>query len=111
MFEQLKFDYITGLVGGGGWGGGARSDGAKGSCILRSRGVQLILASIWTRPATLVAGKADGGMFLFLLFLLFHSCSSFFSVPPFHLLCYLFYLFSPFYWKTTTNDPQWLTCL
>ena len=34
----------------------------------------------------LVVGKGRGGMFLFLLFLHFHSCSSFFPVPLFHLL-------------------------
>ena len=49
--------------------------GAKVSCILRHRGVQLILAYIWARPAILVAGKGRGGMFLFLPFLHFHSCS------------------------------------
>ena len=58
----------------------------------------------------LVAGKGRGGMFLFLLFLHFHSCSSFFTVPLFHLFYYLFYLFSPFLWETTQNDPQGLTC-
>ena len=41
-------------------------------------------------------------MFLFLLFLHFHSCSSFFPVPHFCLL----YLFSPFLWERTQNDPQ-----
>ena len=35
-----------------GWSGGA-----KVSCILRYRGVQLILAYSWARPAILVAGK------------------------------------------------------
>ena len=50
-----------------GWSGGA-----KVSCILRHRGIQLILAYSWTRPAILVAGKRRGGMFLFLHF---HSCS------------------------------------
>ena len=40
----------------------------KVSCILRHRGVQLILAYSWARPAILVAGKDRGGM-LFLLFL------------------------------------------
>ena len=44
-------------------------------------------------------------MFLFLLFLTFHSSSSFFPVPLFYLLNYLFYLFSPFLWETTQNDP------
>ena len=68
----------------------------KVSCILCHLGVQLKLAYIWARPAILVAGKGRGGMFLFLLFLHFHSCSSFFPVPLFHLLCYPSYLFLPF---------------
>ena len=68
----------------------------KVSCILRHRGIQLILAYSWTKPAILVAGKGIGGMFLYFLFLHFHSCSSFFPVPLFHRLCYLFYLFFPF---------------
>ena len=80
------------------------------SCILRHRGVQLKLAYSWARPAILVAGKGRGGMFLFLLFLHFHSCSYFFPNHLFHLLYYLFYLFSPFLWETTQNDPQGLTC-
>ena len=42
------------------------------------------------KAAILLAGKGRGGMFLFLLFLHFHSCSSFFPVPLFHLLYYLF---------------------
>ena len=49
-----------------------------GSCISRHWGVQLISAYSWARPAILVAGKGRGGMFLFLLFLHFQSCSSFF---------------------------------
>ena len=87
-----------------GWSGGT-----KVSCILRYRGVQLILAYSWARPAILVAGKGRGWMFLFLLFLHFHSCSSSFSIALFHFY-YLFYLFSPFLWETTQNDPQGLTC-
>ena len=89
----------NGLVRG--WSGGA-----KVLCILDHRGVQLILAYSWARPAILVVGKGRGGMFLFLLFLHFHSCSSFFPVPLFHLLYSLFYLFSPFLWETTQNDPK-----
>ena len=54
------------------------------------------LAYSWASPAILVAGKGRGGMFLFLLFLDFHSCSSYCPVPLFHLLYYLFYLFPPF---------------
>ena len=53
----------------------------------------------------LVTGKGRGGMFLFLLFHYFHSCSAFFPVPFFHLFYYLFYIFSPFLWETTQNDP------
>ena len=52
--------------------------GAKVSCILCHWGVQVILAYSWARPAILVTGKGRGGMFLFLLFLPFHSCFSFF---------------------------------
>ena len=39
------------------------------------RDFQLILVYSWTRPATLVADKGRGGMFLFLLFLHFHPLS------------------------------------
>ena len=87
-----------------GWSGGA-----KVLCILHHWGVQLILAYSWARPAILVVGKGRGGMFLFLLLLHFHSCSSFFPVPLFHLLYSLVYLLSPFLWETTQNDPQGLT--
>ena len=78
----------------------------EGVVYLTSR---LILAYRWARPAILAAGKGRGGMFLFLLFLHFHSCSSFFPVPLFHLFCYLFYLSSPFLWETTQNGPRWLS--
>ena len=77
----------------------------KVSCILRHQVVQLILAYSWARPAILVAGKSGGGIFLFLLFLHFHVCFSFFPIPLFHLY-YLFYLFSTFLWEMTQNDPQ-----
>ena len=40
------------------------SDVAKVSCILRHRGIQLMLAYSWARPAIIVAGKGRGGMFL-----------------------------------------------
>ena len=96
---------VVGSIPTRGWSGGA-----KVLCILHHRGVQLILAYSWARPAILVVGKGRGGMFLFLLFLHFHSCSSFFPVPLFHLLYSLFYLFSPFLWEMTQNDPQGLTC-
>ena len=86
------------------------SEGAKVSYILRHRGVQLIMAYRWARPAILVAGKGRGGMFLFLLFLHFQSCSFFFPVPLFLLFYYLSYLFSAFLWETTQNDIRGLTC-
>ena len=79
----------------------------EGVVYLTSSGVQLIVVYSWRRPAILVAGKGRGGMFLFLLFLHFHSCSSFspvhFSSPI------LILLSSPFLWGTQ-NDPQGLTC-
>ena len=59
------------------------SGGAKVSCTSRHRGVQLILAYSWATPAIIVAGKGRRGMFLFLLCLHFHSCSSFFPVLSF----------------------------
>ena len=82
----------------------------EGVMYLLSPGHPLILAYSWARPAILVAGKGREVTFLFLLFLHFHSCSSFFPVPPFYLFCYLFCLFSPFLWETTQNDQQGLTC-
>ena len=81
-----------------------RGGGAKVSCILCHRGVQLKLAYSWARPPILVAGKGRGGMFLFLLFHNFYSCSSVFPVPLFHLLYYLFCPFSPFLWEKIQND-------
>ena len=53
---------------------------AKVSCISRHRGVQMIFAYRWARPAIFAEGKGRGGMFLFLLFLHFHSFS-FLSCP------------------------------
>ena len=78
--------------------------------VSRHRGVQLILAYSLARPAILVAARGRRGLFLFLLFLHFYSCSFFFPVPLFHLFYCLFYLFSPVLWETTQNDPQGLTC-
>ena len=65
-------------------------------------GVQPKLVYCWARPLSFVAGKGRGGMFLFLLFLHFHFCSSFFPVPLFH----FYYLFSHFLLETTQNNPQ-----
>ena len=61
-------------------------DMAKVSCILRDRGVQLMLAYSWARPAILVAGKVSEGIFS----VNFHSFSSFFPVPLFHFLYHIF---------------------
>ena len=80
---------------------------AKVSCILRHRGIQLILAYSWARLAIFVAGKGWWECFFFFCFFPFcHSCSSFFPVLLFHLLYYFFYLFSPFLWETTQNDQH-----
>ena len=84
-----------------GWSGGA-----KVSCILCHRGVQLILAYSWARSAILVAGKGREVMFLFLLFLHFHSCSSFFPVPLFHLFCFLI---CRFFSLSLGDDTKWPT--
>ena len=50
------------------------------SVVQRCRVSYITRASNWHivgHPAILVAGKGRGGMFLFLLFLHFHSCSTF----------------------------------
>ena len=80
------------------------------SFILHHRGIQLILAYSWARPAILVAGKGRGWnvfissvsslSFLF-LFLPYPSLSS--------SLLSLLSLFS-LLWEMTQNDPQGLTC-
>ena len=87
-----------------GWGRGLGE--AKVSCILRQRGVQLILAYSWARSAVLAAGTGKWGTFLFLLFLHFHS---FFFLPCPSLSSPLSILASPFLWEMTQNDPQGLT--
>ena len=96
-YHLLQFDYLIQIVD--------LLGGAKVSCIFCHWGVQLILAYSWARPAILVAGKGRELMFLFLLFLHFHSCSSFFPVPLFHLFCYLFCLFS----LSLGDDTKWPT--
>ena len=64
------------------------------SCILHHRGVQLILAYSWARPAILVAGKGRGGMFLFFCFFTFipvlFSSLSLFYFPLLSLLSVFF---------------------
>ena len=82
----------------------------RGVVYLTSRGVQLISAYSWTRPAILESGKGRRGMFLIssvssLSFLFrFLPCPSL-SSPLLSLLS----LF-PFPLETTQNDPQGLTC-
>ena len=79
---------------------------AKVSCILCHRGVQVILAYIWARPAILVAGKGRGIMLLFLLFLHFHpvplSSLSVFFISSLLSLLYLFSL-------SLGDDTKWPT--
>ena len=54
------------------------------------------------RPAILVAGKGRGEFCILFL----HFIPVLFPVPLFHLLYYLFYLFSSFLWETTQNKPN-----
>ena len=84
---------------GGGW--------MVRKCVSCLRGVQLILAYSWARPAILVAGKGRDGIFLFLLFLQFHSCSSFFPVPLF--LRYLFYCLLSLFSLSLGDNTKWPT--
>ena len=94
----IKMKYVAIAILQWGWSGGA-----KVLCILHHWGVQLILAYSWARPAILVVGKGRGGMFLFLLFLHFHSCSSFFLVPLSSPLLSLLSLFS----LSLGDDTKW----
>ena len=76
---------------------------------LTSPGVQLIFAYSWARPAILAEGKGRGGN----VFISSVSLLSFIFLSP---LSFSFisstvsYLSSPFFWETTQNDPQVLTC-
>ena len=78
---------------------------AKVSYILHHRGLQLILAYSWARPAILAAGKGIAGMFLFLLFLHFHSFS---FLPCFSLSSPLLSLLSLFSLSVRV-DTKWPT--
>ena len=96
---------------GGGGGGGRGRDGWCGKSVvyLTSRGRPTDI-DLQLGKACYLYGRYGyrGNVFIF-LFLHFHSCSSFFPVPLFHLLYYLFCLFSLFLWETIQNDPQGLT--
>ena len=74
---------------------------AKVSCISRHWGIQLVLFYSWARPAILVAGKGREGMFLFLLFLHFHS---YYSLCP-SLISSVFYL-----WVDMWLNPNTINC-
>ena len=76
------------------------------SCILCHRGVQLILAYSWARPAILAAGKGRGGIFLFLQCLHFHSWFLFLPCPP--LSSPLLYLLS-LYPLSLGDNTKWAT--
>ena len=68
---------------------------AKVSCILRHRGVQLILDYSWARPAILVAGKGGGESFSFFCFFTFipvHLSSCLTLLSPLLFLLALFFL-------------------
>ena len=87
----------------------------KVSCSFCHWSAQLILAYGWARPAVLAAGKDIGRMLLFFLFVHFLSFPSFFPIPLFHLLYYIFstissIFFSPPLWVMKQNDPQGLMC-
>ena len=90
-------------------GGGGRGWGRVWwRCCVRHQGVHLILAYSWVRLAILVAGQGKGD-FLFLLFFPFISVPLY-SLSPSFISSTIFYLFSPFLWEITQNDPQGLTC-
>ena len=77
LLEQFSTDFIhmgptvkrvlpicsNGSVPSKGWSGGA-----KVSCIFCHRGVQLILAYSWARPAILIAGKGREVIYFFCFF-------------------------------------------
>ena len=74
--------------------------------VLCHRGVQLILAYSWARPAVLGAGKGREGMFLFLLFL---HCHSFSFLPCPSLSSRLLSLLSLFSPAFSGDDTKWPT--
>ena len=86
------------------------------SCILLHRGVQLILANSWGRPANLAVAKSRGGGGGNIFISSVSSLSSVFLFLPCSSLLspllspLLSLLSSPFLWETTQNDLQGLMC-
>ena len=84
------------------------------SCILLHRCVQLILANSWGRPANLAVAKSRGGGGGGGGNIFISSVSSLSSVflflPCSSLSPLLSLLSSPFLWETTQNDLQGLMC-
>ena len=97
VLESSPVDVIVKL----GWLGEA-----KVSCSFCHRGAHLILAYSWAKHAVLAARNGRGGVLLFLLFLHFHSFSSFFPISFFHLL---FYFFLSLSLGDDKKDPQCIT--
>ena len=99
ILVRLHYWHILVCPNMSGWLGVAKVLG-----ILRHRGVQLILASSWARPAILVAVKGRGWTFFFCFFtftpVLFLPCPSL-SSP----LLYLLSLFS----LSLGDDTKWPT--
>ena len=79
------------------------------SCILLHRGVQLILANSWGRPANLAVGKSRGGGGDIFISSVSSLSSGFLFLPCSSLSSPLLSLLSPpFLWDTTQNDLQGL---
>ena len=74
-------------------------------CILHHRGVQLILAYSWDRPAILAAGKGRGGLFLFLA----SSLLFIFLFLPCSLLSHLLYSLLSLFSLSLGDDTKWPT--
>ena len=82
------------------------------SCILLHRGIQLILANSWGRPANLAVGKGGGGGGVDIFISSVSSLSSVFLFLPWSSLSspLLSLLSPPFLWEMTQNDLQGLMC-
>ena len=85
-----------------------RSGGAKVLCTLRHRGVQLILAYSWARPAILVTGKGRGGYFYIFIFSV-SSLSFLFLVLPCPTLSSLLLSLLSLFSLSLGDDTKWPT--